>query len=226
MHLCRTRNRHNPRLLCQQPGECNLSRRHILLPCELANQLHDGLIRVAVLRREAGDNIAKITLVKLRILVDGSGEEALAQWTEWHEADAELLQGRYGLLLRFSPPQRVFALQRRHRLYFVGSANRLCASLRQPKVFHLALLDQVPDSSRHVFNRNLVINAMLVEKINDVGFQALERCLGNLLNVLWPAIQTSLLTVFDFESEFGGDYDLIAERSQGLSHEFLISKGP
>src|SRR4051812_220264 len=31
-----------------------------------------------------------------------------------HEADAELLQGRQDLVLGLSPPQRVFALQRRH----------------------------------------------------------------------------------------------------------------
>jgi hypothetical protein len=104
----------------------------------------------------------------------------------------------------------------------MGSANRLCACFRQSKVLHLALLDQVFDSSRNIFDRNLVIDAVLVEKIDRIGFEALERGLGDLPDVLWPAVQPSLLAVLDLEAKFCGDLYLMAEWSQRLTDEFFI----
>ena len=92
-------------------------------------------------------------------------------------------------------------------------------------MLHLALLDQVLDSSRYVFNRNLVIDAMLIEQIDDIGPQALERRFGNLLNMLWTAVQPSLLAVFDVESELGRDHYIFTKWSQRLAHEFFICVG-
>jgi hypothetical protein len=45
----------------------------------------------------------------------------------------------------------------------MGSANRLNTRLRQPEVFHLALLNQVFNRSSDIFDRNFVIDAMLVK---------------------------------------------------------------
>src|SRR6266496_6518175 len=104
----------------------------------------------------------------------------------------------------------------------MGSANRLCACFRQSKVLHLALLDQVFDSSRNMFDRNLVIDAVLVEKIDRIGLEALERGLGDLLNMLRTAVQPGLLTIFDVESELGRDHYVFAKWRECFAHEFFV----
>src|SRR6202049_2858015 len=118
MQLRRTRDRNDPRLLCQQPGKRDLSRRRLFLLRELANQINQPLIRFTVLRRKARHNVAEVSLVELRVFADFAGEETLAQRAEWNEPDAEFLECRYDFGLRFSPPKRVFALQRRDGLDF------------------------------------------------------------------------------------------------------------
>ena len=50
----------DPRLLREQPGERDLRRRRFLLFGDLAEQIDQGLIRFAVLRREARDDVAEI----------------------------------------------------------------------------------------------------------------------------------------------------------------------
>jgi hypothetical protein len=56
----------------------------------------------------------------------------------------------------------------------VGAANRRCGCFRKPEALHLARLDQVLDGSCHVFDRNLWIDAMLIEQVDAVGLEALQ----------------------------------------------------
>ncbi len=135
-------------------------------------------------------------LSNLRVFVDLAREKALAQRAERNESDAEFLQRRQDLLLRLSPPQRVFALQRRDRLDGVCAADRLRACFGKSEVLHLALLDQILHRSGHIFDRHVGVNAVLVEQIDDIGLEPLERCFGDLLDVLRPAVQPSLLRPF------------------------------
>src|SRR5580765_3444745 len=108
--LCGARNGHNPRLLRQQPGERDLCRARLLQLAYRTQQIHQPLIRLPGLRREARHDVAEIGAVEGRVLVDLSREEALAERTEGDEPDAEFLERRQQFLLRGSPPQRVFAL--------------------------------------------------------------------------------------------------------------------
>src|SRR5262249_25519544 len=75
MQFGRARDRHDPRLLCQQPRECNLSWRHFLLLRESAQQIYQCLVSLSVLLREARDNVAKITLLELCICADLAREK-------------------------------------------------------------------------------------------------------------------------------------------------------
>src|SRR5205807_6032918 len=93
-------------------------------------------------------------------------------------------------------------------------------------MFDLAVLNEAFNGSGNVFDRNFVIYAMLVEEIDDIRLETLERCLGNLLNVLWTAVQPSLLAVFDVESEFGRDYHFFGKCGKGFSTKFFFRKGP
>ena len=166
-------------------------------------------------------------LSKRRVLVDLAREEALAQRAVRHEADAELLEGRQHLRLRARRPQRVFALEGRDGLDGVGPADRLDARLGEAEVLDLARLDQLLDRSRHVLDRHVRVDAVLIEQVDDVDPEPLERGLDGLLDVLRPAVQARPAPAggrlgLEVEPELGGDHDLVAERGQGLAHELLV----
>src|SRR5206468_8297213 len=103
------RNRNDPGLLSEQPGERDLSRCGLLPFCDLAKQIHQRQIRFPRLRREARNDVAEVGTIESRVLVDFSCEEALTKRTEWNEPDSEFLEGRQQFLFRASPPKRVFA---------------------------------------------------------------------------------------------------------------------
>ena len=63
----------DPRFLSQQLCEGDLRRRHFFLLREFADHIDHGLIRFAVFRREARDDVAKVGLVELRVCADLAG---------------------------------------------------------------------------------------------------------------------------------------------------------
>ena len=188
MQLGRAWDWHDPRFLRKQPCESNLGRRRLFLLRECANQIHQRLIRFPVLWRKARDDVAEITFIELRIFADFSGKETFTKRTEWNEPDPEFLEGRYHFRFRFSEPKRVFALQRSNGLNFVCAADRLYPCFRESEVLHFALLNQLFHRSRNVFDRHIGVNAVLIEQIDDIGLESLERALGGFLDVLWPAV--------------------------------------
>src|ERR1017187_2879870 len=94
MQLCGAWDRHNPRLLGEQPGECDLSRRRLLPFPDAGEQIDQGLIRLESLRREARQGAAKVGAVEPRIFVDLAREEALAQGAVRDKANSEFLKGK------------------------------------------------------------------------------------------------------------------------------------
>ena len=154
------------------------------------------------------------------------GEEAFAQRAEGNEPDAELLERRQELLLRLAPPQRVFALHRGDRLDRVCAADRLHARLGQAEVLHLAFANQLLDRAGDIFDRHVGVDAVLIEQIDGVDLQSLERRLGHLPDVLGTAVEAPLLSVLriDVESEFGGDHHLTAERGQRFADELFVGE--
>src|SRR5439155_12622063 len=93
--------RDDPGLLREQPCQRDLSGRRLFLLRELANHVNYGLVRLAVFRREARNDVAEVVLVELRVVVDLAGEESFPQWTEWNESDAKFLQRRDDFGFRF-----------------------------------------------------------------------------------------------------------------------------
>src|SRR6266567_8343888 len=106
------------------------------------------------------------------------------------------------------------------------ATNRPHACLRQAEVLHLALLNQVFHRSSYVLNRHVRINAMLIEKVDHVGSEALQRSIGYLLDVFGPAVQAGTFSVFiDFEAKLGRYDDLVAERLESFADKFFIRVG-
>ena len=99
------------------------------------------------------------------------------------------------------------------------------ASFGHPKVLHLALLNQLFHRPGHVFDGHVRVNAMLIEQINRLDLEPLERGFDNLSDVLGLAVQAALLAAIAIESELGGDDHLPTERSEGFADEFLVGEG-
>src|SRR5215467_3927550 len=104
MQLRGARNRHDPRLLREQPCKRDLSRRDFLRACEFADQIDEDMIRHAVLLRETWDDVAKIVFIELRFFVDLAGEKALAERTEWDKANAQFIESGNHFRFRLPPP--------------------------------------------------------------------------------------------------------------------------
>src|SRR6266542_4941022 len=229
IQLRRPGDRNEPRLLRQQPRESDLRRRRALPLRDLAEQIDQGLIRLARLRREARHDVSEVVLVERGLLVDLSRQEPLPERAERDEPDPELLEGRDHLLLRLSPPQRVLALERRDRLNRVCTADRLRARLREAEVLDLALADQLLHGARDVLDRHARVDAVLVEEVDHIDPESLERGLCDLLDVLGPAVEAAPVC-FTFEggleAELRGDHDLAAEGRQRLAHELLVRERP
>ena len=105
MQLRGSGNRNDPRFLSQQPGNRNLGRCRLLLPGNVAEHIHQGLIRFPILFVETRNDVAKVGAIELRVLVNRTGEKAFSQRTERDKANSEFLKRRQNLVLRLSPPK-------------------------------------------------------------------------------------------------------------------------
>jgi hypothetical protein len=169
--------------------------------------------------RGARDDVSKIGFVKRCVLANLSGQEAFAKRTEGDEPNAEFLERGYHLRFRLSPPERVFALERRNRLDLVCAADRFHASFRKSKVLHLALPDQFLHRAGNVFDGNVGIDTVLIEQIDDIGLEALQRGLRDFLEVLRTTIQftpTRSAVGIRFESRLRGYLQPGHEEEQAL----------
>ena len=180
-------------------------------------------IPLAILFGEARHDIAEVGRIERRLLVDLPGEKALAERAERHEADAQFLERWQDLFLGLAPPQRVLALERRHRLDGVRATDRLHARLRQTEVLDLALANEVLDRACDIFDRNLRVDTVLVEEIDPIGPETFQRRLRDLADVRGAAVEAGLLPVLDLEAELRGDDDLIANRARALRRRRLRS---
>src|SRR5262245_39772270 len=67
---------------------------------------------------------------------------------------------------------------------------------------------------------------MLIEQIDPIGLQALQRGLGDLANVCRPAVQSGLLAVLEPEPELRRDRDPVADRPERFADELLVREWP
>jgi hypothetical protein len=93
-------------------------------------------------------------------------------------------------------------------------------------VLDLTFLNQVLHRSRHIFNRYVWITTVLIEEIDYGRLEAFERCIGNLLDVLWPAIAAPPLSGYWIKivTELRCDHDPVANRCKGVADKFLVGE--
>src|SRR6266567_8533353 len=67
------------------------------------------------------------------------------------------------------------------------------------------------------------VDPVLIEQIDGIDLESLERAVSDLLDVLRPTVQADLLPLgTELETEFGGDHHSTAERSERFAHEFFV----
>ena len=105
------------------------------------------------------------------------------------------------------------------------TANRFRVCFGKTKVFYFAFLNQCFHGSGNIFNGHFGINTVLIQEINRLNTQSLKRCLYDIPDVLWTAIESNpfgAASRIKFETKFCGDDDLIAKRCERLADEFLV----
>src|SRR5207253_686581 len=76
--------------------------------------------------------------------------------------------------------------------------------------------------SGNVLDGHVWIDSVLVEEVDHIDLEPLERRLGDLLDVRWLAVQAPLAAGFELEAELCGDHHSIAERGERLAHELFV----
>src|SRR5204862_5475642 len=145
---------------------------------------------------------------------DVAGEKSAAEGAERNESDAELAQQRNDALFEIALPQRVLALQRRHGMDSMRAADRVLARFRQSEVAHFPRAHEIGDRPRDVFDRHFGIDARLIEEIDRVDAEALQRSVDRLANLLRPARDARHLAVFALPAELRRAPDVAAPSAQ------------
>ncbi|MNY65408.1 hypothetical protein D3C86_2026750 [compost metagenome] len=68
------------------------------------------------------------------------------------------------------------------------STDRLNACFGHPEMLHLPFGDQVSDRTCHILNRYVLIDSVLIEQIDTVGTQPLQRSLHHGANALGATV--------------------------------------
>src|SRR5689334_125826 len=90
---------------------------------------------------------------------------------------------------------------------------------------NLSGLHELLHGTRHVLDRHVRIDAVLVKQIDYIGAQALQSLVRDLTNALGPAIG-GLRRVTVAETELRRDHDVTAHGFQSLTDNFLVDEGP
>jgi len=73
----------------------------------------------------------------------------------------------------------------------VGTADGCATGLGQAEVPDLSLPDEIVHGAGDVLDGHVGIDAMLVQEVDRIDLESLERCLRDLADVLRPAVHRS-----------------------------------
>ena len=104
---------------------------------------------------------------------------------------------------------------------------RCCAGLGQAEVANLAGLHQPGHRADRVLDRHIRVDAVLVEEVDVVRAEALERGLADAPDVFRAAVQTRDPSGgIDAKAELGRDDDTLAVGAEGAPQQPLVGVGP
>src|SRR5215831_7654389 len=103
------------------------------------------------------------------------------------------------------------------------AANVSNSRLGKAEVFYFALADQILNRAGDVFHWHGGIDAMLVEKIDAVGFEALQRCFRDGFDVFRFAVD-ALAGNSSLKPKLRRDDNLVTNWSERLADDFFVCK--
>jgi hypothetical protein len=86
--------------------------------------------------------------------------------------------------------------------------------------------DQVLYRARDVLDWHVRVHSVLVEEIDPIGLEPLQRSLSDLADVGRSTVQTRLLPTFKLEPELRRNDDPIANGRHRFAHDLLVGKWP
>jgi hypothetical protein len=92
-------------------------------------------------------------------------------------------------------------------------------------VLDLPFPDQVLHRSRHILDRHIHVNTVLIVEIDGIDLESLERAFEALPDSLGPTVLELLSVCIMLDPELGSDRHFPTERSQCFAYEFFIRVG-
>ena len=111
-------------------------------------------------------------------------------------------------------------------VYCMCTADGRAAGFGQTEVLYLALGYEIFYRAGDILNRDIGINAMLVEEIYRLDLKALQGGIGHFLDLFRAAVQPNELVVLDVEPELGRNDDIAAEWGDGFADQFFVAIRP
>ena len=96
------------------------------------------------------------------------------------------------------------------------------AGLRQAEVPHLALRDQLLHGAGDLLDRDVRVDAVLVEQVDPCPCAAARASRRRRSDRLGAAVEPAALAARELEAELGRDHDPVAHRLERLADELLV----
>src|SRR5947207_4340690 len=221
----RARDRDDVLPFVQQPRERDLRGRRAPARRELPDRRRGANSRVEILAGEPRIAAPEVALGILLRPPGVAGEETATERGERDEADAELAQQRKDPRLEVPLPQRVLALKSRDRVNRVRAADRPLTRLREAEKAHLPFAHELRHRADDVLDRNVLVDAVLVEQVDGIGSEPPERPFHRVADMLGPAVETRGFSVDDPEPELRCDHDFPPAAGDRAPDQVLVGEG-
>jgi len=186
----------------------------------------DNLDQLHVLREiflgVAGIIAAIIAFGEIVPAADLAGQKAAAERTIRHEPDAQVLADRQYFFLDSALPQRIFRLQSGNRMGGMGLFQGCGPGFGQAEMADLALGNEVRHCADRFLDRDTGVDAVLVEQIDDIHAQPLERALAGPPHIGGRGVGADYLSVLEGKAELGRNYQPVAAAADRLAQQFFI----
>jgi hypothetical protein len=206
----RARNRDDVVSLGEHPGEGQLRRGDPLAVGQLLDSLDQRGVRRDVLRREPRMAPTVVAGGEIVLAADPTGQESAPERRVRDQSDPEFAEHGQHPGLHIPGPQRHLGLNRRDRVHGVRATDRVRSCLRESEVADLARLHELRHRPDGLLDRDPGIHPMLVEQVDVVGPESIQRAVDRTPDVLGPAVGAPLGILEAAVPELRREHDFVA----------------
>ena len=215
-------NRHDERLLREQPRQRELRPAAARLAGNRSVLVEEPQVLRVILRGEARHGATDVARLELVGVAQLTAEEPSRERTERDERHAELAAGVEHRDLRVARPERILALDRRHRVHGMRLAQRRGGDLRQADRPDLPLVHQIRQRPDAVRDRHVRILAVQVIQIDHVGLQARQAVIAHAPQCVRARVDRPPARLVAEHPALAGQHDIGAMRLEDGAEELLV----